>query len=82
MVQRGICGDECRGVGVPYVREGCGVANFIRRCVVGVVVPERGPLEVSAHEYWVVWVVILEDFGDPVEYGLVFEFAVRWGWLW
>ena len=50
--------------------------------MVGVVVPKRGPLEVSAHEYWVVWIFIIEEFGDPVEYGLVFEFALRYGWLW
>ena len=82
MVQWGICGDECGGVGVPYEREGCGVAKFLQRCAVGVVVPERGPLKVAAHEYLVVWGVILEEFGDPVEYGLVFEFALRCGWLW
>ena len=62
--------------------EGCGVARFLQKCAVGVMVPERGPLEVSAHEYWVVWVFIIEEFGDPVEYGLVVDFALRYGWLW
>jgi len=41
-----------------------------------------GPLEVSFHEYWVVWIFLVEKFGEPVEYGLVFELSLRCGWLW
>ena len=48
----------------------------------GDVVPERGPLEVSAHEYRVVWVFIIEESGDPAEYVFVFEFALCRGRVW
>ena len=42
---------------------------------------EWGPLEVSSHEYWVMWIFFVEKFGKLVEYGLVLELSSRCGCL-
>ena len=41
-----------------------------------------GSLEVSSHEYWVVWIFLFEKFGEPVECVLVLELSLRCGCVW